>query len=60
MIKRNDRENGSTLRILKVLENKDYLAIDHLHNYSILSPIETKLTKNTALLKSRLNTCQHS
>ncbi len=45
MIKSSDKENNNTYRILKVLSNKDYLAIDLLMAYYILSPIHQKHTQ---------------
>lgn len=55
MIKRTDKNKEKQFTILKVMENKDYLAIDRNLTYYILSPIYNKVHKSTALLKSKFN-----
>ena len=42
MIKSLETGNNNAYRILKVLTNQDYLAIDSFSNYYILSPTITK------------------
>ena len=56
MIKRSFSARDKNIRILKVLDNQDYLASDSDFNYYILSVIESRNQTTTTLLKSRLNT----
>jgi hypothetical protein len=43
MIKSLEKGNNNAYRILKVLTNQDYLAIDFFSNYYILSPTISRL-----------------
>lgn len=47
MIKSLDTSNNNAYRILKVLTNQDFLAIDYFSNFYILSPLlnRTKLDR---------------
>ncbi len=54
MIKRWGKSNQTELNILKVLESKDFLAVDHNLGYYILSPIEGSAEKSAALIKTKL------
>jgi len=56
MIRRADKNGQESLRLLKVLSNDDYLAIDKHFKYLILSPLEPKDKRSLASLKSDINT----
>ncbi len=49
MIKSSDKELNNTYRILKLLANQDYLAIDQNNVYCIFSQINNNNDKNKGM-----------